>query len=88
MASQKRVYDLLPIKAYKDLKKEIDNFIEGDFEPFVLEDYISSPVALARINANLSQLELAKLMDVFQAYISRLKSTQKAFKSDECNKKD
>lgn len=53
---------------------EIDNVLEGDYEPFVLEDYVKSPVALARINANLSQLEFAELMGVSQAYISKLES--------------
>ncbi|MGE3318640.1 MAG: helix-turn-helix domain-containing protein [Candidatus Berkiella sp.] len=70
-------YVLLPITAYKALKREIDNILEADYEPFVLEDYVDSPVALARIKANLSQLELAELMQVSQAYISKLESKQK-----------
>jgi hypothetical protein len=73
----KEEYVLLPITAYKALKKEIDNILEDDYQPFVLEDYVSSPVALARIKANLSQLELAELMDVSQAYISKLEGSQK-----------
>ena len=70
-------YVLLPITAYKALKREIDNVLEGDYQPFVLEDYVSSPVALARIKANLSQIELAELMGVSQAYISKLEGNQK-----------
>ncbi len=70
-------YVLLPITAYKALKREIDNILEGDYQPFVLEDYVSSPVALARIKANLSQHELAELMGVSQAYISKLEGNQK-----------
>jgi ribosome-binding protein aMBF1 (putative translation factor) len=73
----KEEYVLLPISAYKVLKKEIDNVLESDYQPFVLEDYVSSPIALARIKANLSQLELAELMGVSQAYISKLESNQK-----------
>lgn len=69
-------YVLLPMKAYNALKREINNVLEGDYEPFVLEDYVNSPVALARINANLSQLELAELMGVSQAYISKLESKE------------
>ncbi|MGD9591227.1 MAG: helix-turn-helix domain-containing protein [Candidatus Berkiella sp.] len=73
----KEEYVLLPIAAYKALKKEIDHVLESDYQPFILEDYVSSPVALARIKANLSQLELAKLMGVSQAYISKLESKEK-----------
>lgn len=72
----KEEYVLLPITAYKVLKKEIDSVLESDYQPFILEDYVSSPVALARIKANLSQLKLAELMGVSQAYISKLESNK------------
>ena len=70
-------YVLLPITAYRALKKEIDSILEDDFEPFVLEDYVQSPIALERIRANLSQTELAEGMGVSQAYISKLEGKQK-----------
>jgi len=72
----KEEYVLLPIAAYKTLKREIDRVLD-EYEPFVLEDYVKSPVALARIKADLSQLELAELMGVSQAYISKLESSSK-----------
>lgn len=75
--SGKAEYVLLPIAAYQRLKKEIDQVLEDDYESFRLEDYVDSPVALARINANLTQAALAELMGVSQAYISKLEGQQK-----------
>ena len=42
-----------------------------DYVPFVLEDYVDNPVALARIKAKITQAELARRMDVSQAYVSK-----------------
>lgn len=67
-------YVLLPIKAYEALKPEIDRLLSGDFEIFNLDDYVENPVALARIKAKLTQKELAKRMNVTQAYISKLEA--------------
>lgn len=75
--SGKAEYVLLPIEAYEALKPQIDRVIEGDYVPFDVEDYISNPVALARIQANLTQKELAEKMDVTQAYISKLEGQEK-----------
>jgi transcriptional regulator with XRE-family HTH domain len=47
------------------------------YVPFILEDYGNNPLALARINAGVSQKELAKLLKVSQAYISKLESSNK-----------
>ncbi len=53
-------YILLPIAVYRTLKDQIekelaayeaDQDAEQTFEPFVLEDYVDNPVALARIKA-------------------------------------
>ena len=44
---------------------------------FNLNDYVSNPVALMRIKANLTQKELAKKFGVSQAYISKLESQEK-----------
>jgi ribosome-binding protein aMBF1 (putative translation factor) len=75
---------LLPLNCYKGLKSQIDEYLayeeeeDGDeYVPFVLEDYISNPVALARINAGVTQKELAKLLKVSQAYISKLESSKR-----------
>ncbi len=43
-----------------------------EYEPFQLADYVDNPVALARIQAKITQEELAGAMDVTQAYISRI----------------
>ena len=72
----KEEYVLLPISAYKMLKKQIDKVLDHDFIPFELEDYVSSPVALERIRANLTQERLAELMKVSQAYISKLEAKE------------
>lgn len=47
------------------------------YVPFILEDYVKNPLALARINAGVSQKELAKLLKVSQAYISKIESSNK-----------
>lgn len=62
------------------LKKEIDKAIADEYVPFELENYVDSPIALARIRANLTQEQLAEKMGVSQAYISKLemKSTVSA----------
>ena len=43
---------------------------DQDYIPFDPANYISNPVALARIKAYVSQKELAKRMHVLQAYIN------------------
>ena len=48
--------------------------LNKDYEPFNLEDYVNNPVALARIQAHLTQEELAEKMEVSQAYVSKLES--------------
>lgn len=48
-----------------------------DYEVFVPADYINNPVALARIQAGITQEELAKLMDVTQAYVSKIENQKK-----------
>lgn len=73
---------LLPIRCYKSLKTQIDKYIaqeedDDEYVPFILEDYVSNPVALARINAGVTQKELAKLLKVTQAYISKLESSKR-----------
>lgn len=72
----KAEYVLLPINAYKALKHEIDKVLneDYDYESFNLDDYVSNPVALARIRSNLTQEELATKMNVSQAYISKLEA--------------
>jgi DNA-binding XRE family transcriptional regulator len=80
-------YVLIPIAVYNALREEIEEEIagleavtekNGDYVPFALEDYVDNPVALARIKANVTQQQLAKRMDVTQAYISKIEHQEKA----------
>lgn len=85
----KAEYVLLPFNVYNALRNEIEEALKKkysgeDYVPFELTDYVDNPVALARINAGITQEELAKRMNVTQAYISKLeaqsKVTAKVFK--------
>ena len=67
-------YVLLPIEAYRVLKPHINKVLQEEFVPFKVTDYIANPIALARLKANLTQGELAELMNVSQAYISKLEN--------------
>lgn len=46
----------------------------ADYTAFKLDDYVRNPVALARIQAKLTQTALAKRMKVTQPYIAKLES--------------
>lgn len=71
-------YVLLPIAAYEALKTQIDVVLEKkDYIPFRLDDYIDNPIAKMRIEACLTQEALAQLLDVSQAYISKIESQKK-----------
>ena len=75
-------YVLLPVATYNALRSEILKELkhtkeQDDYEVFDPADYIDNPVALARINAEITQDELAKLMNVSQAYISKVERQDK-----------
>lgn len=76
-------YVLIPTAVYERLRGEIEremaglNGISEEYMPFRTEDYVSNPIALARIKARLTQAELAERMDVSQAYISKIESQAK-----------
>ena len=62
-------YVLLPVTVYKALKEEIEDEMTGleaatekgeEYVPFVLDDYVDNPVALARMKAHITQKELAQ----------------------------
>lgn len=72
-------YVLLPYDLYLALRGELDRKLSArklrhanDYVPFRVDDYVDNPVALARIKARISQSELARRMDVSQAYISKI----------------
>jgi ribosome-binding protein aMBF1 (putative translation factor) len=75
-------YVLLPITAYNALSQELieqlKNFHDHeDYELFDPADYVDNPVALARIEAGITQKELAKRMHVTQAYVSKIEGQSK-----------
>lgn len=45
---------------------------DGEYVPFVLSDYIQNPIRVARIEAGLSQAQLAERLGVTQGYVSRI----------------
>ena len=74
-------YVLLPMAVYRALKDQIEKELaacetsqsaEQAYEPFILEDYVDNPVALARIKAGITQEQLAQRLGVSQAYVSQL----------------
>lgn len=75
-------YVLLPIATYHALRPQIAEQLKHsqeneDYEVFDPADYVNNPVALARIQACITQEDLAKLMGVTQAYISKIESQNK-----------
>ena len=70
-------YVLLPIDAYETLKPQINKVLKESYIPFNVADYVSNPVALTRIEQNLTQQELAIALGVSQAYISKLEGQAK-----------
>jgi len=74
-------YVLLPVVVYQTLKDQIEKALttyetgqdnEQAYVPFVLEDYVDNPVAIARIKAGITQRQLAQRLGVSQAYISQV----------------
>jgi DNA-binding XRE family transcriptional regulator len=75
-------YVLLPVAAYQALRHQITKQLkqakeDQDYEVFNPADYIDNPVALARIQAGITQEELARLMSVTQAYVSKIENQEK-----------
>ena len=74
-------YIQLPIAVYRVLKDQIEKELvvceanrddEQACEPFVLEDYVDNPVALARIRAGITQEQLAQRLGASQSCVSQM----------------
>lgn len=67
------IYHALKDQIEKELAAcEANQNDEQAYEPFVLEDYVDNPVALARIKAGITQEQLAQRLGVSQAYVSQI----------------
>lgn len=60
-------YVALTINKAKKPKTKGDEYV-----PFLLSDYIKNPIRVARVDAGLTQKELAKRLNVTQGYISKI----------------
>lgn len=72
-------YVLLPIFAYEKLRQTIDSVLTEQNEDYVEFDprnFIKNPIALRRMQAKLTQTELAKRLNVSQAYISKIEQDE------------
>ena len=49
-----------------------DSADDNEMIPFNVADYIDNPIKAMRVKANLTQVQLAELMDVSQAYIGKI----------------
>jgi transcriptional regulator with XRE-family HTH domain len=55
--------------------KKLEQYTD-DYVAFNPADYVDNPIALARIKAGITQTQLAKRMQVTQAYISKIEAQQ------------
>jgi DNA-binding XRE family transcriptional regulator len=68
-------YVLLPIHVYEQLRQPIDSILSKEKENYIdfdPRDFIKNPIALRRMSAKLTQAELARQLNVSQAYISKI----------------
>lgn len=72
-------YVLLPIAVYRVLKDQIEKELAASeanqndtYEPFVLEDYVDNPIALARIKASMTQEQFAQRLGVVLIIVRNL----------------
>ena len=71
----KPVFAVIPYDDYIALtvnKAKKPKTKDDEYVPFVLSDYIKNPIRVARVDAGLTQQELAKRLKVTQGYISKI----------------
>ena len=71
----KPVFAVIPYDDYIALtvnKAKKPKMKDDEYVPFVLSDYIKNPIRVARVDAGLTQQELAKRLKVTQGYISKI----------------
>ncbi len=64
-------FAVIPWDEYQQLIHQ-DDADDEEMIPFNVADYIDNPIKAMRIKANLTQVQLAELMDVSQAYIGKI----------------
>jgi DNA-binding XRE family transcriptional regulator len=76
-------YVLLPMAVYKVLHDSIEREVmrwesqsNDDYVAFDPAEYIENPIALARLRCHVRQIELAELLGVSQAYISKVENQE------------
>ena len=66
----KPAFAVIPYADYMGLVGSSND--DDEYVPFALNDYIQNPIRVTRIQANLSQQDLAERLNVTQGYISRI----------------
>jgi len=76
-------YVLLPMAVYKVLHESIEREVmrlesqsKDDYVAFDPAEYVENPIALARLQSHIRQIELAELLGVSQAYISKVENQE------------
>jgi len=67
--NERPAFVVLPYQDYIKLAADDDELI-----PFDVADYIANPIKAARIEAGLTQAELAERLEVSQAYIAKVEA--------------
>ncbi len=67
----KPAFVVIPYADYIELTSSTKSD-DNEHVPFMLSDYIQNPIRVARIEAGLSQMQLAERLGVTQGYVSRI----------------
>jgi len=67
--NERPAFVVLPYQDYMKLAADDEELI-----PFDVADYVANPLKAARIDGGLTQKELARILDVSQAYIAKIEA--------------